>query len=42
MGLEKHQRKTIKNMKKDELKKYQDDLFDDLEEVNETDQKLAK
>lgn len=36
-----HQRNTIEKMKKTELKKAQDELLGDLEEVNALDRKLA-
>ena len=36
-----HQRNTIEKMKKNELKKAQDELLGDLEEVNQLDRKLA-
>jgi hypothetical protein len=40
MAIEKHQRKTIKHQKKDYLQAAKDDLFKDLEDVNEMDKKL--
>lgn len=42
MALEKHQRKTIKHKKKAELEAAKDDLFNDLDEVNELDKKLLR
>jgi hypothetical protein len=42
MALEKHQRKTIKHKKKAELEAAKDDLFEDLDEVNERDQQLLR
>lgn len=42
MALEKHQRKTIKHKKTAELEAAKDDLFQDLEEVNERDQRLLR
>ena len=42
MDLERHQRKTIKKQKKAELERAKDDLFADLEDVNEMDSKLQK
>jgi len=41
MNLERHQRKTIAGMKESELEKAKEDLFKDLDEVNELDQKLV-
>ena len=42
MQVEKHQRKHIKNAKKSELSKAQDEIFGDLDEVNKLDQKLTE
>ena len=36
-----HQRNTIEKMKKNELRRAQDELLGDLEEVNQLDRKLA-
>jgi len=41
MRVEKHERKTIKHHKRDQLEAAKADLFADLDEVNEMDQKLA-
>jgi hypothetical protein len=40
MRVEKHERKTIKHGKRDQLEAAKADLFADLDEVNEKDQKL--
>ena len=40
MELERHQRKTIKHSMKAQLETAKDDLFKDLEEVNQADAKL--
>lgn len=42
MDLERHERKTIKRKKKAELKNAQEELFADLDEVNEQDVKLSR
>lgn len=42
MYLERHQRKDIKDKKKRELKNAQEELFADLDEVNENDIKLRQ
>ena len=41
MNVERHKRKTIGDDKKSMLKNAQNDLFADLDEVNELDKKLA-
>jgi hypothetical protein len=41
MRVEKHERKTIKHQKRDQLEAAKADLFADLDQVNEMDQKLA-
>ena len=41
MTVERHERKTIKNKKKAELNAAQDQLFADLDEVNQLDEKLT-
>ena len=41
MNVEKHERKSIKKAKKQQLESAKDDLFADLDQVNELDQKLA-
>ena len=40
MRVEKHERKTIKHGKRDQLEAAKADLFADLDEVNENDQRL--
>ena len=42
MNLEKHQRKTIKKAKQGQLDDAKADLFEDLDQVNELDKKLAR
>ena len=42
MALERHQRKHIKTAKTEQLESAKDDLFNDLDEVNEMDKKLLK
>ena len=42
MKVEGHERKFIKNTKKEELAKAQEELFSDLNDVNELDQKLTQ
>jgi len=42
MDLERHERKTIKNAKKAQLTNAQEELFADLDEVNEQDKVLSK
>lgn len=42
MDLERHERKTIKNKKKSELKNAQEQLFADLDEVNQLDAELSQ
>jgi hypothetical protein len=41
MDLERHERKTIKNKKKTELRNAQEQLFADLDEVNQLDAQLS-
>ena len=41
MRVEKHERKTIKHQKRDQLEAAKADLFADLDQVNEMDQKLV-
>ena len=42
MNVEKHERKTIKHGKRDQLEAAKADLFADLDQVNEMDQKLTE
>ena len=42
MRVEKHERKTIKHQKRDQLEAAKAELFADLDQVNEMDQKLAE
>ena len=42
MDLERHERKTIKRAKKAQLRDAQEELFADLDEVNEQDAQLSK
>ena len=42
MKVEGHERKHIKNSKKEQLKKAEEELFADLDEVKELDAKLSK